>query len=168
MRKFVVLVCAAIALAACGGPPSPTADQAVATIGAGLNPATVAPIETPTPRPTEAERARLKIVANRLMLMHRAAQQLNDPQITSGSDWRTKVNTQVTILRGARGAIDRAELPERYHTPRLTEILDGCAAIGERLGRADVQRSDLLSIDGLERCVNGLRQMESVYTEYTR
>lgn len=124
--------------------------------------------ETPTPPPTAEELRQLQAVASRLTVMYRAARDLSDSQIATGADWQGNVHTRATMMLGAKGGIEKAVLPERYRTPRLAEILTGCGTMAERLSRADLRRSDVLSIDGLERCVNGLREMEFIYTEYTK
>jgi hypothetical protein len=122
---------------------------------------------TETPALTATELAQLRAVARRLEAMHHAAQQLNDPQVVSGADWRGKMRAQAIILLGAKGAIDNIGMPERYRTPRLIGTLDGCMVVAERLSSPDIQRSEIIRIDGLERCVNGLSELVFVYTEYT-
>lgn len=165
-RHFYLLVIVLLSLTGCG---SATTQSATPTAAPPLPiPTAGTPIETPTPRPTDAELVQLKAVANRLDVMYRAAQALHDPQILSSSDWRNKVNTQITILRGSKQGIDTIGMPERYQTPRLIEILGGCMVVADRLSAANLQRSTALSVEGLERCVNGLREMAFVYTEYTK
>jgi hypothetical protein len=58
-------------------------------------------------------------------------------------------------------------MPKRYQTPRLIGTLDGCMVVAERLSGPDIQRSEIIASDGLERCVNGLGELLFVYTEYT-
>lgn len=166
LHAFYLLVIVLLSLTGCGSPPVPAATPTAAPPLSIPTAGTI--VETPTPRPTAEELAQLRIVANRLDVMHRAAQALNDTRILADSNWRTKVDTQITILQGAKSAIDDAVLPDRYQTPRLAEILNVCMSVVTQLQSPSVQRSDVLGVEGLERCVNGLRQMAFVYAEYTK
>lgn len=168
VKRFAVAVIVLLSLTACGSaPPSQQAiDQAMATISVGLD--TAVPAESPTPVPSAAELAQLKTVANRLMLMRKAAEDLQSADTITGSDWRIKVNTRASFVTAAHDVIVKTGLPERYRSPRLTEVIDGCAAMAAALQNANVQRSQLLGNKDLERCVNGLKPLEFVYSEYVK
>jgi len=146
-----------LTLAACGG--SPAAQSA---------PTAALTAETPTLPPTDAELAQLKTVISRLAQMHRAARRLGELTTAAGSDWRSATKAQAQLLADGKSAIDRAGLSARYGSPRLTEILNECAALASVAIRDEVRRSDLIGSEHLARCANGLGEMEVVYTEYTR
>jgi hypothetical protein len=173
MRRIIGLLSLALLLGACGGQAPPSEAQVFATIGAELNPPTSAAPSTPTTAPaptlTATELNNLTIVANRLMLMRRAAEDLQEFTARGSAEgWQSHVGTWANILSGARGGIHENTLPEQYQSPRLTEVIDRCAALGETIAQIGQLSTFMAQRKELTWCVNSLRPLEFVYTDYTQ
>lgn len=148
MRRIHRIVIFAFLLVACGSSSPPTTDQALATIGTGLNPATLPPAE---PTLTAKEREDFATIAAHVQSMTKAATDLQtlSQEIRATTEWKTKVRTAAQIITGGQQTIAQIQLSD-YYAPlakRTTEAIDGCAKPAATLLALDISALTPASIE---------------------
>lgn len=139
LHVFYLSVIVLLSLTGCGGAPSPTADQAVATIGAGLNPATLPPAE---PTLTAKEKQDFATIAARAASMTKAAQELQTlgQAVRADVAWKTKVRTAAQVISGGQKTIAQIQFSD-YYAPlakRTKAAIEGCGGAAEAILASDI------------------------------
>ena len=168
MRRFAIVL-ALCMLAACGSAPAaqesrpspPSRSEALATIGAGINPPTLPPV----PTLTAAERQGVQTARERTKSMVKAARDLQalGQELRATVEWKTKVRTAAQIITGGQKTIALVQLPALV-AQRTKDITTNCAKPAESLVAADVDALSIAAVkaqgDVIQKCVTDLEQLQ--------